>query len=98
MATWPDTAELAKVLNIAPAEAVEDWETTLDRVLASAIAVTKSVVGHWDEDVDEPTDNQAQAALRQAEVIATRPDGTPNTNDPTFLRLLTGQRRRFGIA
>jgi hypothetical protein len=98
MATWPDTAELAQVLNIAPSEAVEAWETTLDRVLAAAISTVKSDVGEWDADVDEPTENMAQAALRQAELIATRPDATPNRTDPTYLRLLTGQRRRFGIA
>ena len=95
MAEWPDTTELAQVLNI---ENVEDWQTTLDRVLASAIAKVKSDTG-WDDDVDEPTENQAQAALRMAELISTRPD-TPDANrrDETYVRLLTGQRRRFGIA
>ncbi len=96
MAEWPDTAELAQVLNIAPDQAVTDWQTTLDRVLASAIAKVKSGVG-WDDDVDEPTDNLAQAALRMAEIIATRPDATQVGRDPTYYRLLTGQRRRFGI-
>ena len=97
MATWPDTAELAQVLNIAPSEAIEAWETTLDRVLAAAISTVKSDIGEWADD-DVPTESMAQAALRQAELIATRPDATPNRTDPTYLRLLTGQRRRFGIA
>ena len=102
MADWPDTAELAQVLNV---DNVGDWQTTLDRVLAAAIAKVKSDRGNWDDDVDEPTDNLAQAALRMAELISTRPDAPARAfvnspaiaQDPTYLRLLTGQRRRFGI-
>lgn len=103
MAEWPDTDELAQVLNV---DNVGDWQTTLDRVLAAAISKVKSDVGSWDEDVDEPTPNLAQAALRMAELMATRPDSGAGQfvnsrslqHDPTYLRLLTGQRRRFGIA
>lgn len=102
MADWPDTAELAQVLNV---DNVTDWQTTLDRVLAAAIAKVKSDIGSWDEDTDEPTENMAQAALRMAELISTRPDSSTNSvfaaaavaHDATYLRLLTGQRRRFGI-
>ena len=101
-AAWPTTTELAQVLNV---DNVSDWQDTLDRVLASAIAKVKSDVGTWDEANDLPTTNQAQAALRMAEMISTRPEGqasrfpdTPALSaDPTYLRLLTGQRRRFGI-
>lgn len=101
MASWPDTAELAQVLNV---DNVGDWQTTLDRVLAAAIRKVKSDVGLWDDDVDEPDSSLAQAALRMAELMATRPDGSTRfvtavvANDPTYLRLLTGHRRRFGIA
>ena len=96
MADWPDTAELAQVLNV---ENVDDWETTFDRVLASAIHKVKSDIGAWDEDVDEPDDNLAQAALRMAELISLRPEVAAGTvTDPTYRRLLTGHRRRFGIA
>lgn len=95
-AAWPDTDELAQVLNI---ENAADWDTTLDRVLASAIAKVKSDAGLYGEaDGDLPTPNQAQAALRMAEMIATRPDSPANSTDKTYLRLLTGQRRRFGLA
>ena len=95
MADWPDTAELAQVLNV---DNTTDWATTLDRVLAAAIAKVKSDVGSWDEDVDEPTDNMSQAALRMAELMAERPSlPVQNIKDATYLRLLTGQRRRFGI-
>ena len=97
-AAWPTTTELAQVLNIAPSAAVTAWETTLDRVLAAAIAKVKSDTGTWDTALDLPTDNQAQAALRMAEIIATRPDAATNAQDPTYTQLLTGQRRRFGIA
>lgn len=94
MAEWPDTAELAQVLNV---DNVAQWQTTLDRVLATAISNVKSTVG-FDEDTDDITDGMAQAALRRAELLAERA-GVPVTsrNDPTYLRALTGQRKRFGI-
>lgn len=102
MASWPDTDELAQVLNV---DNVGDWQTTLDRVLDAAIRKVKSDVGLWDDDVDEPDSSLAQAALRMAELMATRPEGTAArfaaavaAQDPTYLRLLTGHRRRFGIA
>jgi len=97
MADWPEQDELAQVLNV---ENVEDWETTLDRVLASAIAQVKLDVGNWDEDDDEPSDSQAQAALRLAELLSARAgvDASALTSDPTYQRLLVGSRRAFGIA
>jgi hypothetical protein len=96
---WPDTAELAQVLNIAPDAAVDDWETTLDRVMAAGIAKVKSDVGLWGaDDEDTPPDSLAQAALRMAELIASRPSDPTIAKDTTYLRLLTGYRRRFGIA
>lgn len=94
MADWPELAELIQVLDVP--NGATDWETTLSRALANGISYVKSVRGDWDEDVDEPTDNLAGAALRMAELLATRPD-SDNTRDKTFLRLMTGQRRRFGI-
>ena len=96
MATWPDTDELAQVLDV---DNVTDWQTTLDRVLASAISKVKSDVGKWDDDVDEPDDNLAQAALRMGELLSLRPDAAVGVvSDPTYRRLLKGHRRRFGIA
>jgi len=95
---WPDTDELAQVLNIAPDEAVDDWQTTLDRVMAAGIAKVKSDVGLWGAtDEDTPPDSLAQAALRMAELIASRPSDPANGRDPTYVTLLTGYRRRFGI-
>lgn len=95
-AAWPEAEELAQVLNV---ENVDDWGTTLERVLVSAIVHVKSLTGAWDEEVDAPTDNQAQAALRMAELLSLRPEATPQSvKDPTFARLMTGQRRRFGMA
>ncbi len=94
MASWPDTIELAQVVNV---DNVADWQTTLDRVMAAAIAKVKSDIGNWNPDTDVPTNSQAQAALRMAELISTRPDSPTNDQDKTYLRLLTGQRRRFGI-
>ena len=97
MATWPDTAELAQVLNV---ENVGDWQVTLDRVMASAIAYVKLKSGAWVEGTDSPDDMLAQAALRMAEMMAQRPSGGAEEfgDDPTFLRLMYGHRRRFGIA
>ena len=101
MADWPEVEELAQVLNV---DDVTTWQTTLDRVLASAIAQVKLDVGNWDEDDDEPTDKMAQAALRMGELIAQRADGTSLDvgeafrQDPTYLALLKGSRRVFGVA
>lgn len=96
MADWPETDELAQVLNV---DNVEDWQTTLDRVLASAIDRVKEDVGDWDEDVDVPTDRLSQAALRMAELLALRPEAAVGAvNDPTYSRLLKGYRRTFGLS
>jgi len=96
MADWPTTEELAQVVNV---ENLDDWQVTFDRVRSAAISKVKSDVGAWDEDVDAPDDNLAQAALRMAELISLRPEVAAGTvNDPTYRRLLTGHRRRFGIA
>ena len=97
MAAWPDTDELAQVLNV---DNVADWQVTLDRVMASAIAYVKLKVGSWVEGTDSPDDMLSQAALRMAEMMAQRPTATPAElqGDPTFDRLLYGHRRRFGVA
>lgn len=105
MADWPDADELKQVLDITS----DDWDPTVDRVLAAAIAAVKTDIGVWDEDVDVPTDSQAQAALRMAELLATRP--APQlagarlsatvaalAADPTYAKLLKGSRRSFGVA
>lgn len=96
-AAWPDSTELAQVLNV---DNVTDWQTTLDRVLASAISTTKGVVGSWDDTVDAPTDNQAAAALRMGELMSERPNATVQSliADAAFRAHLTGQRRKWGIA
>lgn len=95
MADWPALAELKQVLDVTS----DDWDTTLTRVLASAISKVKSDVGEWNDDVDSPTNRLAQAALRMGELLALRPDAAVDTiNDPTYARLLSGNRRRFGIS
>lgn len=98
MATrWPDTAELAQVLDVTN---VDDWQVTFDRVMAAAIAYVKLKVGGWVEGTDHPDDMLAHAALRMAELMAQRPTATPAelARDPTFNRLMYGHRRRFGVA
>lgn len=95
MADWPDTAELAQVLDTPSG----DWDDIFDRVMAAAIAKVKADVGNWVEETDEPDDSLAQAALRMAELMAQRPDSpSAPINDPTYDRLLYGHRRSFGIA
>jgi hypothetical protein len=101
VADWPEVAELAQVLNVDNAEA---WETTLERVLSAAITAVKlDVAGTedaYDEAYDEPTDSQAQAALRMAELLSLRPDAAPAdvAGDRTYTRLLKGSRTSFGFA
>lgn len=106
MAVWPDADELKRVLDVDPESDV--WAGTLDRILVAAIAHVKRDIGAWD-DYDVPTDAQAQAALRLAELTALRPEvsasmaGTAGglvaiARDPVYLSLLFGSRRRFRFA
>jgi len=96
MTAWPATAELAQVLNV---DNTDDWATALDRVRAAAIDYVKLKRGAWVEGTDAPDDMLAQAALRMAEMMAQRPTATSEElgRDPTFVRLMFGHRRRFGI-
>lgn len=102
MAEWPDAEELKQVVDVTS----DDWDDTLDRVMAAAIAKVKLDVGNWDEYEDEPDEMLAQAALRMAELMALRADGTASFaaavssigHDPTYQRLLSGHRRAFGVA
>jgi hypothetical protein len=100
MAEWPELDELKQVLDITSEEwDGDDDDTRVTRLLASAIAQTKMDIGNWDED-DDPTDAQAQGALRLAELLAQRP-GIPVTSltqDATYKACLKGSRRSFGVA
>lgn len=97
MADWPTTDELAQVLDVSN---VEDWAVTLERVMAAAIERVKLDVGNWDEYADVPDEMLAQAALRMGEILAQRPTATSEeaAKDPTYLRVLFGHRRSFGVA
>lgn len=101
---WPDLEELKQVLDIRS----DDWDgddyagigpTRLTRLLAAAIAQVKADVANWDDYVDEPDENLAQAALRAAQILAMSP-GNPASlaTDSTYQRLIRGHRRRFGIS
>lgn len=95
MSDWPDAGELKQVLDVES----DDWDTTLDRVLAAAIAKVKADVGDWNEMTDVPDDSLAQAALRMGELLSLRPDAAVGVvTDPTYNRLLFGHRRSFGVA
>lgn len=101
MSEWPTLAELKQLLSVTN----DDWdgvsdydqETHFSRVLAAAIEKVQDDVGGWDDVLDVPDARLAQAALRMAELIATRPD-SDNDRDQTYLRLLKGHRRTFGVA
>ena len=99
MANWPVLEELAQIVNV---ENVADWETTLDGVLASAIAKVKHDVGNWDDATDEPDESLARAAMRMAELMSERPSGAVNAaslgRDPAYQAHLYGHRRVFGIS
>ncbi len=94
---WPAADELAQVLNISD---TSGWDTTIDATLAAAIAVVQANVGDWDESVDLPTTNMGRAALRMAVLISQQPTAPVPAliKDPTYQMLLTGQRRKWGIA
>ena len=95
MADWPGPDEVKRVLDVESG----DWDETLDRVLSAAITRVKRDVGRWNDAIDEPDDNLAQAALRMAELLALRPEAAVSARtDPTYARLLFGHRRRFGIS
>jgi len=101
---WPKLDELKQVLDITS----DDWDgdgagydedTRLARLIQAAIDKVKEDVGNWDEGVDEPDSRLSQAALRMAELMALRPELSADTaKDPTYLRLLKGHRRTFGMA
>jgi hypothetical protein len=94
MADWPDAAELKQVLDVTS----DDWDLTLDRVVAAAVERVKSDVGSWVEATDIPDENLAGAALRMAELMALRPEAAADSiNDPTYNRLIKGHRRTFGV-
>jgi hypothetical protein len=103
MSAWPDLDEIKQLLDITSDEwdgtgASGEEETRLTRLLEAAIAKVKFDVGGWDEILDEPDARLAQAALRMAELLALKPELAAGTvNDPTYLRLMSGHRRRWGV-
>jgi hypothetical protein len=101
---WPRLDELKQVLDVTGTDwdgdgAGYDDDTRLARLLQAAIDKVKEDVGNWDDAVDEADSRLAQAALRMAELMALRPELSVQTEkDPTYLRLLKGHRRTFGIS
>lgn len=101
MAAWPELAELKQVLDVSST----DFDDTLTRVLASAIAQVKLDVGDWIELTDVPTDSLSQAAMLLAVRMAKAPAESSEAvtwaadrQDVNYHRLLKGHRRRFSIA
>jgi DICT domain-containing protein len=98
MADWPAVEDIKKVLNVN--EDADNWTDLVDSIRASAIELSKRLVGAWDEDLDEPTEALALMALRIAELLGMRPDTTLTDliKDAHVQSLLLGHRRRFAIA
>jgi len=96
MAQWPTAAELKQVLDVTS----DDWDDTLDGVLAAAIIKVKKDVGHWDDAVDEPDDSLNRAALRMAELMALKPEVATavRSRDLAYQAYLFGHRRAFGVS
>jgi len=99
MADWPTVTELKQALNVT----TDAWDWRFERDLSAAINKVKSDRGSWDEEVDTPDDNLAQAALRMAELMSERPENTTPkrwsalSSDPAYQTLMSGHRRSFGI-
>jgi hypothetical protein len=89
---WPTLDELKKVLNVTS----DDWDHQLGRTLDAGIAQVKSDVGDWDEEVDEPDDALATAALVKAE-MASNTTTAREVLQGRYDLLMKGHRRRFGI-
>lgn len=104
MIDWPDLEELKQVLDVTSdewdgAETSGTGPTRLSRLLETAIAHVKDDVGNWDELLDFPDANLAQAALRMAELLALKPElAALASQDPTYARLMKAHRYRFGIS
>jgi hypothetical protein len=103
MTDWPKMDELKQVLDSDPDSQAWDGDadgTRLTRLLAAAIDITKSATGAWDEAIDVPDANLAQAALRAAQLLAPPINRAPETidSDPIFNRLMLGRRRRFAVS
>lgn len=96
MAQWPAVAELKQVLDVTS----DDWDGTLEAVLAAAIIKVKKDVGHWNDAVDEPDDSLNRAALRMAELMALKPEVSAAFQDAdlAYRAYVFGHRRSFGIS
>lgn len=90
---WPTAAELKQRLDITS----NDWDDQLERLLAAAIAETKTRLGDWVEAYDRPNEAVSQSALELAvELAQTGSDAVTNSKSKSRA-LLYGERRRFGI-
>lgn len=90
---WPELDDLKRRLDITADPSEHDGE--LEVILAAAIAQIKLQVGNWDEMVDTPNEQLAEAALDRAVELGA--DVLPPRNERKSEQLLMGQRRRFGI-
>ena len=96
MAEWPAVEELKQVLDVTS----DDWDATLDALLAAAIIKVKKDVGRWNDTVDEPDDSLNRAALRMAELMALKPEvaSAVRVRDMAYQAYLFGHRRSFGFS
>ena len=109
MIEWPDVEELKQFLDVTGTEwdGFEDESeeaslTRLSRALAAAIAYVKQDVGEWDELVDEPDAQLADAAMAAAIKFASLKRQVAATEairqDPVYQAAIRGHRKRFSFA
>lgn len=111
MADWPDLASLKRALGIDPSEGEHPRDDDLQLALDAAIEQVEIDLGVEPGSIDSPTASVAQAAKLLAVTVMKAPDapfGVAAVFDsgglyvaranPNYLRLLKGQRQRFGIA
>lgn len=109
MVNWPDVEELKQFLDVTGTEwdgfedeSEEESITRLSRVLAAAIAYVKQDVGEWDELVDEPDAQLADAAMAAAIKFASLKRQVAAAeairSDPVYQAAIRGHRKRFSFA
>lgn len=93
MVNWPTVDELKARLDITS----NAWDDQLARLIQACIGEVKAKVGNWDEALDSPDENLAQAALELAVESGMGGDGAPPIGSKSG-HLLYGHRRRWGTA
>lgn len=93
---WPTISEFKKIVDVPQDD--DHWDVTLERQLASGIAIVKEQVGTWDEVIDMPDDQLSGAALRAAYLLSLKESPAQIIHDPVFATYMHGHHRRYSFA